>query len=208
MDHRPQASSLQIPPDLLLRHPELLAALLQYLQPLLALRPTHNFADTRKENIHRRDRFAPLLVRVVQAHIESLDRRGIIDQDHRLLAVLLHQIALVLTLQVAAPLDRIFKPAPLVGLRAQQDLDGLGIGHALELVVDDEGQSLAQRHVVALDHGLALVFVDLALVQEIQIRGAVVERVLYAVLQEILAQVHIVAQIVEGNLWLDHPEFG
>ena len=56
----------------------------------------------RRQHVHRRDRPAV----VVQPHVEGLDGLRVIHHDDRLLRVFFGQIALVLRLQVDAPLDR------------------------------------------------------------------------------------------------------
>ena len=44
------------------------------------------------------------------------------------------------------------------------------------------------------------------LVQELQIVCTVVQRPAYAIFDEVLGQVHVVIDVVEGHLWLNHPE--
>ena len=47
-----------------------------------------------------------------------------------------------------------------------------------------------------------------ALVEELEIGAAVLEDVLDDVLQELLGERHVVGEIAEGHLRLDHPELG
>ena len=77
---------------------------------------------------------------LVHAHIECLDLFGVIGNKHRLFEHLLGQVALVLGLQVAAPMDRILE---LVIVRLEQG-NGLGIGHMAEVGRHDVVQALQQ----------------------------------------------------------------
>jgi hypothetical protein len=77
-------------------------ALVQDLEPLLALAAADDLADPRRQYVHCRDG----AIVVFQAHIEGLDRLRVVHHDDRFLCVFLGQVALMLGLQVDAPVDR------------------------------------------------------------------------------------------------------
>ena len=66
---------------------------------------------------------------VVLAHIEGLDLLGVVGDEHRALVHLLGEVALVLGLQVAAPVDLEVKLVVVL----LQDLHRLGVGHPGEV---------------------------------------------------------------------------
>ena len=105
--------------------PTLRHARVEHVEPLLALAAADDLADARRQHVHRRDRLAV----VVHAHVERLDVLRVVHDDHRLLRVLLGEIALVLGLQVDAPLHRELE----LLLRALEDRDRLAVVHAHEL---------------------------------------------------------------------------
>ena len=99
-------------------------AILEKVMAFLALRSANNLPHSGHENIHRRHRFAI----IIGPHVEGLDRFWVVVNGERALHHLLAKIALVLGLQVHAPLHGIVKFLA----RLQQLLDGLGISHATE----------------------------------------------------------------------------
>ena len=105
--------------------------------------------------------------------------------------MLFGEIPLVLGLQVDAPLDG--KLELLAALC--EDFDGFGVGQAAEIGRND----FLER----LDRGLVVM-----LVEEGHVLGTLLERVLENPLEEPLGEVHVVGQLVERHLGLDHPEFG
>ena len=105
--------------------------------------------------------------------------------------MLLHEVALVLRLKVAAPVAGKFELAA----RSLQNLDAFGIVESFELVVQHE---LQPRDQLLIPH----------LVHELQILAAVLQRIADQVFEELLGQLHIVLQLVERHLRLDHPELG
>ena len=113
----------------------------------------------------------------------------VVNQDDRTLEVLLDQVALVLRLQVAAPVAREFELAA----RSLQNLDALGVVKTLEVVVEHETEPVEQPLVPHLVH-------------ELEVLHAVVQRILDEVLEEVLGQFHVVLQVVKGGLGLNHPE--
>ena len=97
----------------------------------------------------------------------------------------------MLGLEVVAPGDgKLERLARLV-----EDLDGLGVGDAEELAVDD----VLER----FDHRL----VD-PLVEELHVFGAFFQHVAEDALQEPFGQFHVAPEVAEGHLRLDHPELG
>ena len=103
--------------------------------------------------------------------------------------MLLDQITLMLRLQAAAPVAGEFELAA----RSLQYFDALGVVETLEVVFQHEVQAVQQSVVPHLVH-------------EFEVLGAVVQRIPDQVLEEILGQLHVVLQLIEGGLRLDHPE--
>ena len=103
--------------------------------------------------------------------------------------MLLHQVALVLRLQVAAPVAGKFELAA----RSLQYFDAFGVVEALEIVLQHEAQPLQQPRIPHLVH-------------ELEVLAAVLQRIADQVLEEVLGQLHVVLQVVERRLGLDHPE--
>ena len=105
--------------------------------------------------------------------------------------VLLGEIALVLGLQVDAPLHRELE----LLLRPLEHRDGLGVIHAHEFRADDPRELREQP---LLD----------ALVEEREIVLPFLEQCLEDVLQEPFGQRRVVRKVGESDLRLDHPELG
>ncbi len=142
----------------------------------------------------------------VGAHVEGLDLAGVARNDHRLLEVLLHQVALVLALQVDAPFHGELELLLLVGLAAQQDLDRVGVGDAFEGVVQYELQTVDEAELAALLLGLGGLFFLQPRIQENEVVHAVAQHTSDEVLAQTFGQVHIAREVHEGGLGLDHPE--
>ena len=105
--------------------------------------------------------------------------------------MLFGQVALVLGLQVVAPSDG--KLPRLAGFF--QDADRLGVRHPAKRIVQ---HILQPRKQVLVD----------SLLEELHVFGAAFERVLDDALEKRLGERHVVLQIEEGHLRLDHPELG
>ena len=73
----------------------------QHVVALLALAAADDLADARRQHVHGGDGLSV----VVGAHVERLDLARVVGDDHRLLEQLLGQVALVLALQIDAPVD-------------------------------------------------------------------------------------------------------
>ena len=97
----------------------------------------------------------------------------------------------MLGLQVAAPLHLVVE---LVVVLAE-DLHSLGIGDAAEVGVGHVAQTF---HQTLVHEG----------VEECHLIGALVHDVVDDILDHVLGQVHVVFQIGESDLGLDHPELG
>ena len=108
--------------------------------------------------------------------------------------MLLGQEALVLGLQVDAPADGVIKLVASSDCLLQ-DLDGFGVGNAGKVGVGDMVQALEQT----LVHKL---------VEHIELVGAGGHNVLKDVLEHGLGVVHVVVEVGEGHLGLDHPKLG
>ena len=103
-----------------------------------------------------------------------------------------YQIALVLALEVRAPVHRVLElDAVCHGLF--KDFHGLCVGDTLE------GNAQNASH--ALDEAV-VVFV----VEELEVIHAVIKGILHQVFHKFLGQFHVVLEVVEGHFGLDHPE--
>src|SRR5262249_16667171 len=100
--HAAVAAQVAVPAHRLLVDADLVHAGVEHLEALFALAAADDLADAGREHVHRGD--GPAVV--VDAHIERLDVLRVVHHDHGLLGVLLGEIALVLGLQVDAPLRR------------------------------------------------------------------------------------------------------
>ena len=94
--------------------------------------------------------------------------------------------------QVNAPVNREFKLVTFLD-SLFQNLDTLGIGKAHEIVFYHEVQ--------AVNQGLVNHFVE-----ELQIVLTILKSPVYTILDEVLGQVHVVVDVVEGHFGLNHPE--
>ena len=180
------APQVQIPPVILGVQAQLGHPRLQHIQPLLALGTADDLADSRHQAVSGGHGLAV----VVQAHIERLDFLGIVGDKDRPLVHLLGQVALVLGLEVAAPLHLIVKLVVVL----LENLHGLGVAHPAEV----GGGHMLQPLLQALIHEG---------VEEVHLIGALVHDIADDILEHILRQIHVVVQIGEGDLRLDHPKF-
>ena len=108
--------------------------------------------------------------------------------------MLLHKVAFVLALKVDAPADGIFELHTFCD-SLFEDLDAFSVGKPYEAVLEDTLQALDE---LLVEH----------IVEELDVVGAMVEGILNAVFDELLCEVHIVFDVIERHLGLDHPEFG
>mmetsp|Transcript_14576 Transcript_14576/g.63141 ORF Transcript_14576/g.63141 Transcript_14576/m.63141 type:complete len:630 (+) Transcript_14576:1418-3307(+) len=162
---------------------------LHYLQTLLSLRSADELANLGHQHVHRGHRLAVL----VEPHVKRLDVLGVVVHDDRLLEDLLGQVALVLRREVDAPLHRVHK---LFASRHSllEELDGLGVGHAAKG---------GRRHVLHAVQSLLIVHLG----DEREVLGAVLEDVVEAVLHVVLGALHVILEVGEGYLGLNHPKF-
>ena len=130
---RPVTAEVDVPPVVVGVEVALGHAGEEHLQAVFTLAAADDLADALDEDIHRPDRFAI----GVALHVERLQRTRIVVDDDRLLEVFLGQVAFVFGLQVNAPLDGVFELLPT----GEEDLDGLGVAHPFEVVV----QNILQR---------------------------------------------------------------
>jgi hypothetical protein len=98
-------------------------------RPLLTLAAADDLADPWRQYVHRCD--GPAIV--VQPHVEGLDCLRVVHHDYRLFRVLLGQIALVLRLQVGAPVDGELE----LLVRPLENFDRLAVVHMREFRADD-----------------------------------------------------------------------
>ena len=154
---------------------------------LLTLAAADELADAGDQHIGCGDGLAV----GVLLHVEALDLLRVVGDEDGLLEHHLGQVALVLGLDVHAPLHGELELLVVL----LQDLDGVGVADAAKLAVCHQ--------LKALDEAL----VD-ELVEESHLIGAVVQNVADDVLGHGLGGVHVAVQIAERHLRLDHPELG
>ena len=154
---------------------------------VLTLAAADDLADAGNEAVHRRDGLAV----GVQLHIEGLDLLRVVGDEHRALEDLLGKIPLVLGLQIAAPIDLVVKAVVVLF----EKLDGFGIRHAAKIGGHDVVQTLQQA------------LVD-KLVEKRHLLGRVFQNIRDDELDHILGQGHVVGEVSERDLRLDHPELG
>jgi hypothetical protein len=190
--HRAILTQLAVPPVGGRIEPEGREALVEHVEPLLALAAADDLADARYEQIGGGDGLDALGGGVVEPHVERLLIGGVVRDEHRALKVLFSQEALVLGLQRAAGTDGEFEGA---ALRDGVDQD------ALRLVPGDAGEGAADDVL----HGLDDAGLD-ALVEEVEVIRALLHHAAGDDLDEGLRERDVVVEIGEGDLWLDHPE--
>ena len=186
--HGAVAAGVDVPFEVLAGHSQLVDAGLELLEVRFALGTADDLTDLREEHVHAADGLSVLVL----LHVEGLDVLGEVDQDDRLAEVLLHEVALVLALEVGAPVDRVLE---LLAVRdgLLEDVHGLRVGDALE--------SDAQHAAEPLDQAVVILVVE-----ELQVVHAVVQGVLDEVFHELFGEFHVVVDVVEGHFRLDHPE--
>ena len=119
-----EAAQVQVPPVIFGVHAQLFDAGLQHVQALLTLAAADDLADAGDQTVGCGDGLAV----VVEAHVECLDVLGIVGDEDGALVDLLGEVALVLGLEIGAPLDLEVKLVVVL----HQDVHGLGVGHAAE----------------------------------------------------------------------------
>ena len=181
------APQVAVPPVVLRLHAQLPNAALQQLQTFLALAAADDLADAGDKAVRRGHGLAV----VVQAHVERLDLLGIVGDEHRLLVDLLGEIALVLGLEVGAPLHLVVELVVVF----LQDLHRVGVADAAEIA----GGHMLQTLLQPLVHEA---------VEELDLLRAALQHPADDVLDHGLGHVHVAGQIAEGHLRLDHPELG
>ena len=88
-----------------------------------------------KSTVHCADSLAVLVL----LHVESLDFLRIVGENYGLLEVLLHEIALVLALEVGAPVYGEFE---LLASIPPKNLHALAVAETHEIILDHEFQTL------------------------------------------------------------------
>ena len=181
------AAQVAVPPVILRVHAQLLDAALQNVQPLLALAAADDLADAGHQTVCRGHGLAV----VVQAHVEGLDLLGIVGDEHGALEHLLGEIALVLGLQIGAPIYLIVELVIVL----LQDLHRVGVADAAEI----GGGHMLQTFLQPLVHEA---------VEEVDLLRAALQHPADDEFDHGLGHVHVACQIAEGHLRLDHPELG
>ncbi len=165
-----ELACLQVPPERFFGNLHLFYALMKLFQILFALRTAYDLADLGKKDVHGTHGLSV----IVLLHVESLDLLRVIRDDHRLVEVLLHQVALMFRLQVNAPFfDRILEFLLLVRLGIYQDFDGLGINDALKIILHDKLQFFDQAHICPFFLLLVLFFIFQSFGQKIEVFPAI-----------------------------------
>ena len=159
----------------------------QHIHALLTLRAANQLTDARHQHIGRRHGFAV----VVQAHIEAFNLLRVVGDEHGLFINLLGQIALMLGLQVHAPLHRILE----FGVILLQNFYCLGIADTRKVVA---------YHIVQL---IEQFLIEKA-VEKFQLVAAMLHHIADDAFNHRLGAVHIVAQVGKRQLRLNHPELG
>ena len=185
--HRAVTTGIEIPPHILHRYAKFFDAGKELVVISLTLAAADNLADLGEEHVHGAHGAAI----VVLLHVEGLDFTGIVGKYHRLAEMLFHEVALVLALEVGAPVDGELELAA----RCLEYLDTFGIGKAHEVVVEHELQTAHKLLVEMLG-------------EEVDIVATVVESIADTVLHELLCKIHIVGNVVERHFGLYHPELG
>ena len=101
MRHRAVTTGIEIPPHILHRYAKFFDAGKELVVISLTLAAADNLADLGEEHVHGAHGAAI----VVLLHVEGLDFTGIVGKYHRLAEMLFHEVALVLALEVGAPVD-------------------------------------------------------------------------------------------------------
>ena len=178
-------AQIEVPPVIFLVEFKLFHTLEEQVEALLSLRAADDLAHAGDEHIDRGDRLAV----VVEAHIERLDLLGIIGDEDRLFENLFGEESFVLGLKVCAPVYGVLELVFVLF----EDLDSLRIGDLFEVACHDMVESLDETFVHKV-------------VEELHFFGALLEDVLYDVLDHIAGKIHIRIEVCERDLGFYHPE--
>ena len=126
---RTETTGVEVPFEGFPAHSEFIYAGIEFLQRGLPFRTADDFADFREEHIHSPDGLAVFVL----FHIEGLDVLRIVSEDDRAAEMLLHEIALVLGLQVHSPIYREFEFLSAL----LKYLDTFGVGEPYEIGLDN-----------------------------------------------------------------------
>ena len=164
---------------------EFVHALLEFFEVLFTLAAADDLTDAGNQAVHSCDGLAV----VVQLHVEGLDLLGIVCDEDGALEFLLGEVALVLGLQITAPGYLIVEFIVVL----LEDLDGIGIGHMSEIGVEDMVEAVQKA------------LVD-ELVEEVHLFGCILQHIADDVFEHVFGQLHVVLEVCEAELGLDHPE--
>ena len=184
-----EAPGVDIPFEGAAAHLELAYPVLELLEVGLPLGAAYDFSYLGEEHVHGPDGLAVLVL----LHVEGLDVLRVAGQNHGLAEMLFHEVALVLALQVGAPVHGIFELHPVLRSFLKYS-DALGVFQPHEFGVHHAFEPCDQLVVVAV-------------VEELDVVAAVLNRIPDEVLDEVLGQVHVVVDVVERHFGLYHPEF-
>mmetsp|Transcript_57273 Transcript_57273/g.131265 ORF Transcript_57273/g.131265 Transcript_57273/m.131265 type:complete len:347 (+) Transcript_57273:331-1371(+) len=186
---RPVLAQVRVPLVLNRVDADFLHPLHKHIIALLALRSADELSDARDKHVHRGYRLAVL----VSAHVERLDGLGVVVADHRLLEHHLAEVALMFGAEVHPPRDIHVHKHLALRDRLEEDLDGLGVRAASEGLGDDRLRPGDALRIVHLgEHG--------------EVIHALLEHALAAEPDVVFGALHVVVEVRERDLRLDHPE--
>ena len=178
-------TEIQIEIIVLFPHSQFFNTVFQLFVIVLSLTSSDNLANPGNKAVHGSNGF-PVLV---QFHVKGLDLLRIIRDKHRFFEDFLCQIALMLCLQVASPEHLVFKLVVVF----HEDIYSLGIGHMAEFGIQHMVQTVQETFI---HEG----------VEEVHLLRSILQHIADHIFQHGLGQLHVVLQIREGDLGLDHPE--
>ena len=187
MLHSTEAPQLQIPLIIRAGKAQLIHTRRQHVQPLLTLAAAAQLTHAGHQHIRRSHGLSV----AVHTHIERLDRLGVVRHKYGLFIDLLGEEAFVFGLQVRAPLHLILERIVVLA----QDLHGLRVRNAGKIAVYQRVQALQKRFVEKL-------------VEESHLVRAGLQNIGDDAFHHCLGEVHLIRQVREGDLRLDHPELG
>ena len=181
----PIFAQIQIKFIILLFKPQLFHPLQKLFIVLFSLAPADNLSDARNQTVHGRHRFS---IRIL-FHIECLNFLRIIRHKDRPPEDFLRQAALMLRLQVAAPCYLIFK----LIIMLFQETHRLRIRHTAEFRIHHMIQPFQKP---AVNQRM----------KEIHLLRRFLQHIADHIFQHGFCQLHIILQVRESHLRLNHPE--
>ena len=179
-------SQIQIEAVVFFVQTKLLHSLHQLAIVVFTLASADDLADAGNQTVHSGHR----LVVVVHLHIECFDLLRIIGHEDRAFEDLLGQVTLMLGLEIASPGYFIFEFVVVLF----QKFNCFGVGDMAEIRAGHMVQAFQQALV---NEGI----------KEVHFFRRMLQNIADNIFQHCFRQIHIVLQICESHLRLDHPEF-